>query len=112
MLNRADILCKVTMAVEKIKVPEWGGEVFIREMTAAERDGWEATAFGENADKTCIRARLACICLCDDKGARLFSDTDLPSLGKLSASALDRIFTASMKVNRLRKSDVEELEKN
>jgi hypothetical protein len=42
----------------------------------------------------------------------MFADSDVAALGELPASAMDRIFEASMRINRLTKSDVDELEKN
>jgi hypothetical protein len=80
-LSKEDILATGSAKVEKIQVPEWGGEVYIRVMKSAE-------------------------------GKRLFTDADAPVLGEKLAPALDRIFEAASKLNRLSKEDVEELEKN
>lgn len=113
-LSREDILSTGSVKVEKISVPEWGGDVFIRVMESAERDAFEAASLErKGASKMAnIRARLAAIVLCDESGKRLFADADAPALGKKLASALDRVFEAASKLNRLSKEDVEELEKN
>ena len=76
-LSRDEILGKRRGKVEEIKVPEWGGTVFVREITASERDAFEAG-----------------------------------SLDKKGGARMDRIFEASMRLNRLTKDDVDELEKN
>ncbi len=113
-LSREEILGKRHGRVEEIKVPEWGGTVFVREITASERDAFEASSLDKKggAKMVNIRARLAVLTLADSEGKRLFSDGDVAALGELPASAMDRIFEASMRVNRLTKSDVDELEKN
>jgi hypothetical protein len=113
-LNREEILGKRGGRVEEIKVPEWGGTVFVREITASERDAFEASSLDKKggAKMVNIRARLAVLTLSDSEGKRLFGDADVAALGELPASAMDRIFEAAMRVNRLTKSDVDELEKN
>ena len=42
----------------------------------------------------------------------MFSEKDITALGKKSAAALDRIYEASQKLNRLTDGDVDELAKN
>ncbi len=112
--SRDEILGKRRGRVEEVKVPEWGGTVFVREITASERDAFEASSLDKKggAKMVNIRARLAVLTLSDSEGKRLFGDADVAALGELPASAMDRIFEASMRVNRLTKSDVDELEKN
>ena len=113
-LNRDEILGKSRGRVEEIKVPEWGGTVFVKEITASERDAFEASSIDKkgSAKMVNIRARLAVLTLSDSTGVRMFADSDVAALGELPASAMDRIFEASMRINRLTKSDVDELEKN
>ena len=48
-LSRDEILGKRRGKVEEIKVPEWGGTVFVREITASERDAFEAEAWTRKA---------------------------------------------------------------
>jgi hypothetical protein len=113
-LGREDILSKKGGKLIELEVPEWGGTVHLREMTASERDAFEQASLDKSGSARLlnIRARLASISLCDAGGKRLFSEGDIPSLGELPASALDRIFDASMRLNKISKADVDELEKN
>lgn len=102
---------------EAVKVPEWGGEVFVKMMTGAERDVFEqAMIDSRGSDKKAnlqnIRARLAVLTICNEAGERLFTDAQVAALGKKSAAALDRIFEKAQKLNRIGKEDVEELSKN
>ena len=44
-LDRETILTAKDLTTEKVDIPEWGGYVFVKEMTAAERAEWEYEAF-------------------------------------------------------------------
>jgi len=115
MLSRDEILKADDLKRVSISVPEWGGEVYLRIMAGHERDAFE-TEFVANGktDKnfTNVRARLCARCLCDETGARLFSDADITALGQKSGAALDRVFAAAKKLNGIGAADIEELVKN
>lgn len=113
MLNRDTILAKTQLPTERVSVPEWGGDVFVRMLTGGERDYFESSINDARASgNTNIRARLASMTVCDESGKRLFSDSDMPAIAQLSAAALDRVFEVSARLNRLRKEDIDELEGN
>lgn len=113
-LSREQILSNKAKRVEKIAVPEWGGDVFIREISAAERDAFELEmAKGKGSTvKPNFRGSLAALVLCDESGTRLFSNTDASQLGQMPSSGVDRVFAAASKLNAFSKEDVDELEKN
>jgi hypothetical protein len=112
-MTKAEILGLSDSRIELVEVPEWKTSVHVRTMTGAERDAFEASCMaGKGSNLANIRARLCAVCLCDDQGARLFSDADAEQLGRKSAAALDRIFAAAQKLNRIGAADVEELAKN
>lgn len=50
ILNRLDILGSDDLHLEKISVPQWGGDLFVRILTAAERDAFEASVSGEASE--------------------------------------------------------------
>ncbi len=109
-LDRAAILAKTQLPTMEINVPEWGGAVFIRVMTAGERDRFEARQRREEfAD---IRARTAVATVCDEGGQLLFTEEDIPALSKLHAKALDRIFEAAIPFNGIGSQDIADLKKN
>lgn len=118
ILNREDILKAQDLVTEEVEVPEWGGSVFIRTMTGAERNAFElevvpGVADGSNRmDVLNMREKLLVKVIVDDKGQRLFTDKDIKALGEKSAAALDRLFEVAQRLNRLSARDVEELEKN
>lgn len=110
-----DILLKPALPVRPVPIRELNGQVYVRTLTAAERDAFEADQFGrrENGGSHLInfRARWAALVVCDEQGNRMFSDVDADSLGNQSAAVLDRIFDVSRKLNGMTDEDVEELEK-
>lgn len=115
MLTREAILKASDATMKEIQVPEWGGSVFVRSMSAYERDAFEAEQFrlneaGRRAENA--RARMAAACVCDAEGGALFTAEDVEELGKKSAKALSRIFDAALALNGFTADDVEELEKN
>ena len=113
-LSREQILSNKAKRVEKIAVPEWGGDVFIREISAAERDAYEAAALDKkgNVQLVNVRARLVALTLCDEAGVRMFTDLDHKLIADMPAAGVDRVFAAASKLNAFSKEDIEELEKN
>ena len=113
LLSREAILSAEDLDRERVHVPEWGGDVYVRVMTAAERDLWESELY-EARQKGLplknVRARLAVRVLVDENGQRLFSDDDAAALGAKSGRALDRIFEAASRLNRLGIEDMEAIE--
>ena len=113
MLSKEDILKADDLKREIINVPEWGGEVQIRTMTGEERDSFDSEMIrDEKKTFKNIRAKFLALIICDDNGKRVFSDEDISALGKKSAAALDRIFSAGQKLNKLTNEDIEDLAKN
>lgn len=101
---------------EAVFVPQWGLSVFVRTLSGAERDDWEASIVQQKGKTTSydlrnIRARLVCKCIVDESGRRVFSDHEAEALGEKSAAALDLLFTVAQRLNALTSADVDELGK-
>ncbi|QDU62172.1 Phage tail assembly chaperone [Planctomycetes bacterium Pan216] len=120
-LTRDQILGAEDLARESVDVPEWGGQVFVRMMSGEERDEFDqalvAKASGTNANNLKVdvremRARLCSLTICDEKGQLLFSRADVAALGKKSGAALQRVFDAAQKLNKINGDAVKSLEKN
>lgn len=117
LLSRAAILAAPDLPTQDVAVPEWGGAVRIRGLTGAERDAFEA-AIAQRKGKDVrmnlqnVRARLVAMSAVDESGARLFSDGDVAALGEKSAVALERVFTAAMRLSGLTPDDVKDLTEN
>jgi hypothetical protein len=110
-LNKDSILAAADLPTEKVPVPEWGGDVYVRTMSGTERDHFEQTiADGKKATTlTHVRARLAVKTLCDQSGNRLFGDEDADALGKKSGKVLDRLFDAAQRLNGIGDKEAENL---
>ncbi len=87
MLTAAELLTKCQRPVEKITVPQWG-EVYIRGLSAAEYDVFEAAGVREVDGKrkyvshtpTLIRFGVV-----DADGKHVFSDSNLTELASIPA---------------------------
>ena len=113
-LSRDLILAVDDLATQEVDVPEWGGTVVIKMMSGKERDAFEGSLV-KNKQVTYdnIRAKLAQKTIIDPETKELmFSLGDIEAIGKKSAAALDRVFSASQKLSKISDSDVEELVKN
>jgi len=107
-LSKAAILAaKDTKLSEAIPVPEWGGDVFVKTLSGTERDAFEE-AYSEQKMKS-FRARFLVLTLCDDKGQRLFEDSDVAEIGKKSSVVINRLFEESWKHNAFTNEAVESL---
>ena len=117
MLTREMILGAVDLPREAVVVPEWGGEVWVRGLSGAERDAYEASVLemkgrGYTIRLENARAKLASLAMCDEQGKRLFLDADVHALGGKSAAALNRVFEVASRLSGLGERDIEELAKN
>jgi len=117
-LSKNDVLSADDIVIEKVPVPEWGGDCYIRTMMSDDRDaldqwGNETAADDDNPNWRGLRARTVAYSLCDEKGELLgFSEAEIMVLGQKSARALDRLFDVSQRINKVTKKGFEELEKN
>lgn len=116
-LGRDAILAAPDLAAEDLYVPEWDAWVRVKTLTGAERDYFESSIIRRNGKVVSqnlqnVRARLCALCIVDADGQRIFGEEDEYALGRKSAAALDRIFSAARRLNNLSDADVEELAKN
>ena len=113
-LTREAILQADDATRESVDVPEWGGSLFVRVMDGKERDAFENWFLQARETKNYVgfRARLTAATACDDSGVLLFKPDDIPALELKSSSALQRVYDAAMRLNRMSKDDQDDLEKN
>jgi len=116
ILTKDAILNAQDRQIEKVPVPEWGGEVCVRSLSGAERDAFEAGCSDGKGRMTLdnFRARLLVRAVCDENGAPLFNPKgeDLIRLGQKSAKAMDRVFAKAKELSGFSKDDIEEYVKN
>ena len=116
-IGRDQILSADDLSKESVAVPEWGGDVWVRTMTASERDAFDMSFIDAKTGKTVgtmkdLRSRLCQITLCDDDGKLLFDQGDIPKLAAKSGAVLDRCFDVAQRINGITGKDVDELAKN
>ncbi len=115
-LTRDAILAVDDLPIKEVKVPEWGGSVFVRSLTAADRDKYESSivmADSEEKKYENIRARFLALVMVDQKGEVMFKEEgDVLLLGKKSAAALDRVWGVAQHLNKINKADIDQLSKN
>ena len=114
ILTRDEILeCGAKRKTKSVTVPEWGGDVLIREITAGEYDLLQtitADALEGKIDRTKIRANWVVAFLSDEDGGRLLKDSEIAKVSEMGAKAIDRIYEVGQLFNALDES--EDLEKN
>lgn len=114
VLKRDEILQASDIKTELVAVPEWGGDVYVKGMTGAERDKFESSMIkvrGKDKEMNLanIRAKLAALTICDENGKRLFKEEDVQALSQKSAGALQRIFEVAQRLSGISNDDVDEL---
>ena len=115
-LSRDQILSAQDVQIERVFVPEWGGEVLVRGLRGFERDEIEASMIARvgkdwRLNIHNLRAKLVAMSVVDEHGNRIFSDSDVDALGKKSAAALQRVFEVAQRLSGLSAEDVEALGK-
>jgi len=106
-LDRKSILAADDVRKEKIAVPEWGGDVFLRVLTGTDRDRFEES-YSEQKMKA-FRIRFLLLAVCDEAGQRLFGDDEGDVLGKKSSVVINRLFEAGWKLNAFTQEAVDAL---
>ena len=117
VLTRDAILNAADIQTEAVEVPEWGGTVYVRALTGVERDEYEGSRVSVKGKKVELnykntRAKLVALCAVDEQGSRLFTEEDVPALGRRNAAALNRVFLVAQRLSALGPEDVEDAEKN
>jgi hypothetical protein len=104
---RNRILAANDIKVEKIVVPEWGGDYYIRIISGADRDAFE-DSYADQKMKS-FRVRFLVLALCDEAGERIFADSDVSELSQKSAIVINRVFEAAWKANAFTQEAVDAL---
>jgi hypothetical protein len=109
-LNKAKILAANDVKLEKVHVAEWGDDVFLKTLSGTERDIFEESYTTDKMKN--FRSRFLVLTICDEKGARLFTDSEVEQLGGKSAVVLNRLFDKAWQINAFRTEDVDALGKD
>ena len=106
MLSREQILNKIDIEIKEIPVPEWGGNIFIRQLSRGEQDTYLKRQYGETRLKQDSKAKnqeitavniyghdaYLCVCgICNEDGTPLFKQTDIEELKKKNGAVIGHI---------------------
>lgn len=109
-LDKSAILAAINAAsdikTEKVNVPEWKTDVYLKVLSGTDRDAFEAGYTDQRMAN--FRVRFLVLTLCDQNGERLFDDEQVSLLGKRSSLVLNRLFEAAWKLNMLSAEAVDE----
>ena len=109
VLSKADFM-QLKTSVKSVEIPELG-EVYIKVMTAAEREGLERQMQKE-LENNGIRATIFIYSVCDENGVLEFNDEDLEMVKAFPAAIVSKVYDFSSDLNALQPEAKEEAAKN
>lgn len=124
LLSVNDVFGADDVDIERVDCPEWGGHLFVRTISGAERDDFEMSIYDANerrkrqkgtgsSDRRVrqgnLRAMLVARCACNAEGTRIFKDSEVARLGEKSALVLDRLYDVAARLNGLTQADEDRL---
>jgi hypothetical protein len=92
--------------VEPVEVPDLGGTVYVRALTALEKDRLDDVLTDDRgrpiADN--VRAKVVAMCACDAAGKALFAFTpaEVAEIGSWPLAVVGPVYDAAMQINRPR----------
>ena len=96
-------------------IPEWHGNIWVRGMTALERDSYEESLIDPRTNKQNLqnaRAKILVKAVISEDGQRLFAEGQLGELGKKSAKPVDRIWDKVRHLSGMTAKSQEEIEED
>lgn len=107
----ADAFFSMKPGIVPVTTPGYPFPIFIREISAGERDVWERRYAGTKVkEKSHLRASLVALCAVDSDGNRLFTDAEIPALAKRPSALISPIFDAACEHNHLLKDDIDAMD--
>jgi len=98
ILSKADFM-QLKTSVKRVDIPELG-EVYIKSMTASEREGLERQMQKE-LDNNGIRSVVFIYTVCDENGVLEFNDDDLEMVKAFPSNIVSKVYKASSELNGL-----------
>ena len=109
-LSRDAILTANDIKTEDVDVPEWGGKVRVRAMTAIQRDNFELQHLKGTLKN--FRALIASRCIVNEENENIFTEADIGRLSQKSSLPLSKIFEVAIRLSGITEKDVQNLEEN
>lgn len=115
MLTREEIEGKQDLKIVTVSVPEWGGDVLVKELPSGVAEKfWAAMQAEREEDKppAHFRERLIVQSVVDADGNRLFTDDDVEMLAGKCNAAINTIYEMAVGLSGISDAEVEETAKN
>lgn len=110
LTNPDEILNADDFRYTEVSVPEWGGKVRIKSMTAAQRDILSKAIKTKGESEA---AELALVmCIVDEEGNRIFKQEHIAGLKKKSVAPIARIMEAIAALSGGKSEDIDKNEEN
>lgn len=97
--------------LEKMYVQEWDETIYLKTMTAKERDSYiqRSDKMESEAEKSAL---MIVTFVCESDGSRAFEEADIEKLADKNAAVIDRIIHEIIVLNGLDSDAIENAEKN
>lgn len=99
LLTAEEILAADDSQAEIVAVPEWGGSVRLRGLSADERISLAVSSDDPKAPPFAVR--VLGMSLCNEKGERLFPDDKLAALKAKNGAVFERLFLEAQRISKL-----------
>jgi hypothetical protein len=117
-LTREQILNADDGKFVDVDVPEWGGTVRVRSLTAGQREAWEQYVKLSEAEEVSedevepkfmftLRSALLSMCLTDETNEPLFTSGDIGEIANKDSTIVIKLFSAAKQLNAITKADFE-----
>jgi hypothetical protein len=117
-LNRNALLKKSSLRIEKVNLGD-DDFVFVREMTASERDDYELSLLNNTTsgqpekNMKDFRAKFCVRVICDEQGNRILKDRDIEKFSQnFSSSNMKLVFNKAKELNNILDEEIKDTEKN
>lgn len=126
LLSVNDIASVMDLAQERVEVPEWGGDLILRALSARDREWFESqmlteeTVAGPDGRPKTVqkmnfidgRAKMLSRAIVDEEGHAIFDESQVKILGDKSNAVVNRLFSRVQELSGMQPRAVEDAEKN
>lgn len=117
VLSREDILTADDGSQKRIEVKKWGGDVYIKSFTVAERAKFETSVMGDDGqpDATMVLGlfeRAIVLGVVNEAGESLFTEAHIGALGKKDATTLRAVAQEVLDFNGIGEDKAKKIAKN
>jgi hypothetical protein len=110
-LTKEQILSAQDIKTTDVDVPEWGGVIRVRNLSALERRQLLRKSMEDELDEDQTEIAFFVKCIVDETGQPLFNADEIKAIANKSASAYTKIVSAVLNINALTTDAIEDIKK-